>query len=92
MEVYIDPLAPDLLIDAVGKKRQGTGRPDAEVIGEFSAKQVDYTGSRSAPLRRAIADAQAEARSIGGDAIVIREGRTGLDGCDLRGDVLRYPE
>ena len=92
VDVFIHPFAPGLLIDAVGKRREGSGPPDAEVIGDFKVKQVDYTSSRKIPLRAAIAAAKLEARGIGGDAIVIREGRAGLDGSELQGEILRYPE
>ena len=92
VDVFIHPFAPGLLIDAVGKKREGSGPADAEVIGDFKVKKVDYTSSRRIPLRAAIAEAKVVARSIGGDAIVIREGRAGLDGSELLGEILRYPE
>ena len=92
IDVYIHPFAPPLLKDAVGQRKVTQGPSGAEVIGAFECAQVDYTSNRAAPLRRAIAAAQAEARSIGGDAILIRSGQAGLDGSTIQGDVLRYPK
>jgi hypothetical protein len=90
--VLVHPFAPALLIDAVGKNHLGLGPEGAEVIGEFRCEEIDYSSSRAVPLRKTIAAAQAEAREMGGDAILIRAGRASSDGSEVRGEVLRYAE
>jgi len=92
IDVFIDPKVSAFLVDAVGTKHMGLGPDDAVLIGEFRAEHVSYSSGRNRAVGFAIEDAKVKARTIGGDAILISEGRAGSDGCKFAGGVLRYPE